>query len=263
MSSVAVLRKDMRMALTMTKIAVSDKFMGSGLGSLWAVLSPLSVLAIYTFVFGYVLKLKAPGAETTLSYAIWLIAGMGPWIATSEALSAATNSVVSGSSLVKNLAFRTEILPIAAVMTSLITLLVSLVFLGALLIFDGKGLNWHWLMLPAVMLVQYVFLVGIGLAFATVNVFFRDFGVMLGNLLMILLFATPIFYPINQMPETVRKISQFNPFFIVADSYRSILLDDAAPNLFGSVYLLIVAIVTLAIGYFLFRRLKGYFEGFL
>jgi lipopolysaccharide transport system permease protein len=207
--------------------------------------------------------MRAPGSDTTLSYAIWLIAGMGPWMATSEALSMSTASIVAGSSLVKNLAMKTEVLVISSVLTSIVGLGVSVVFLAGLLIASGEGLSWYWLLMPVVLTVHYLFMIGIGFLFSTLNVFFRDFGVMLGNLLMILLFITPIFYPIEAMPEFIRKISHLNPFYIIAQCYRDLMVGHQLPNPKEFAYLLIITAILLLFGLRVFRRFKGYFEGFL
>ena len=82
-------RQDLRLAVNLWKMAVRDRYLGSSLGSFWAVANPLFMLALYTFVFGFVFKVRLPGAESTLEYVIWLIVGYGPWIATTEAIMAA------------------------------------------------------------------------------------------------------------------------------------------------------------------------------
>ena len=114
------------------------RFLGSALGIVWAAANPVLMLGIFTFVFGVVFKSKLPGAETSLSYVIWLISGYGPWLAIAEGLSTGTSAVVANSNLVKNLKFKTEILPIAGALTGIIPLLVAILYLMALLAIDGR-----------------------------------------------------------------------------------------------------------------------------
>ena len=79
-------RYDIRLLINLFKMNVRDRYLGSSLGSFWAISNPLFMLALYTYIFGFVFKVKLPGAESTLAYVIWLIIGYGPWIATTEAI---------------------------------------------------------------------------------------------------------------------------------------------------------------------------------
>ena len=130
--------QDLLLLSNLFKMNVRDRHLGSMLGLGWAVLQPLMVLAVFVFIFGFIFKAKLPGAETTFAYAIWMISGYGPWLAVNESLLSGTNSVVSGASLVKNIPFKTELLPIASGLMGLVPLTVSLVFLVILLLIDGR-----------------------------------------------------------------------------------------------------------------------------
>ncbi|MEK6577873.1 MAG: ABC transporter permease [Bdellovibrionota bacterium] len=245
------------------RMTVRDRYLGSALGSLWAVLSPLMLLAIYTFVFGFVLKSKAPGATTTLSYAIWLISGFGPWQATTEALLTSSHSIVSASSIIKNLPVRMESIPVAGALVGFIPLIVSIVFLLLLLPMDHQTISWHILFLIPVIVVHFSFLIALGFWLSPVTVFSRDFGLALPNLLTVALFATPIFYSIENMPAFAQKITHFNPFYIIAESYRACLVHHQIPSMFGMYYVLGLAVILMLSGLKLFKSVKGYFEAVL
>ncbi len=255
--------RDLRAIVNFFRTNVRDKYLGSNLGSIWGIANPLLMLGIFTFVFGFVYKVRLPGAETTLGYAIWLISGYGPWIAMSESIMASATSITGASGIIKNLAIKAEVLPIAGALTGLLPLLVSLAFLLILLLFDGNVPGWQVVFLPVVVLVQMLLVIAIGFLIAATTVFFRDLAFALPNLLMVVLFASPIFYPIESMPRIVQGLSAYNPFYILAEAYRSILLYHRAPDGPGLAY---VAIVGLVLGYAtlrLFRRVKGYFEAAL
>jgi len=136
-------RRDLLTIWNFARMFVRDRFLGSRLGSIWAVINPLLLMALYTFVFGFVFKARLPGSETTLAYTAWLIAGFGPWLAISEGISSAAASIHGNSGIIKNLAIKSECLPLAAVLVGLIPLLVSLLFLLALLIADGNFFSNH------------------------------------------------------------------------------------------------------------------------
>jgi lipopolysaccharide transport system permease protein len=246
--------------INLLKMNVRDRYLGSSLGSFWAITNPLFMLALYTYVFGFVFKVKLPGAETTLVYVIWLISGYGPWIALNESIMSAATSVVSASGLVKNLAFKTELLPIAGAFVGLISLSVSLCFLLILLIFSGSPITWHLLLLPLVMLMQFALVVSLGLWLAAIAVFVRDVIQILPTLLTIIMFMTPIFYPFSSMPTALQTISLANPIYQIAEGYRSIIIANQMPNFFGLGYVGVVSLVIFYIGLGAFRRAKGSFD---
>lgn len=253
-------RYDFRLMLNLFKMNVRDRYLGSSLGSFWAITNPLFMLALYTYVFGFVFKVRLPGAETTLAYVIWLISGYGQWIAMTEAIMGSTNSVIGASGLVKNMAFKTELLPIAGAMAGLINLGVSLCFLFVLLVWSGSTITWHVLLLPIVVLLQFAFAAALGMWLSAIAVFIRDVVQILPTLLTALMFMTPIFYPFESMPPIVKQISLVNPFYLIADGYRSILLGNRIPNLFGLGYVALMSAVIFHFGLRAFRRAKGAFD---
>src|SRR5262245_44329113 len=101
-------RRDLGMLQNLFYMTLVDRFLGSSLGLLWAMLSPLLLMGIFTFVFTVVFPARLPGREGALPYVIWLISGYGPWLAISEGLSSATSSVVVNAGIVKNIAFKSE-----------------------------------------------------------------------------------------------------------------------------------------------------------
>jgi lipopolysaccharide transport system permease protein len=221
------------------------------------------MLALYTFVFGFVFKLRLPGAESTLAYVTWLISGYGTWIATSEALLAASTSVVSAASLVKNVAFKTELLPIAGAFTGLVPLAVSLAFLLVLLVAQGRWPGAHVAWIPVIVCTQFLLILGLGLWLSAVNVFMRDLSFALPNLLTIVLFATPIFYPIDQLPRAMQQVSLANPFYQLAEAYRGVLLEQRTPDLAGLAFVLLLACGLFGAGLVAFRRARRFFEAAL
>lgn len=256
-------KNDIYLGFNLFKMNVRDRYLGSTLGSFWAIANPLFMLGLYTFVFGFVFKVRLPGAETTLGYVVWLISGYGPWIATVEAISASTSSVVGSAGIVKNMAFKTELLPIASALMGLISLAVSLCFLLVLLFFAGNVPSWHIVWLPLVVAVQFFLIISIGLWLSALNVFVRDLSVALPNILTIFMFATPIFYPLESMPTLVQNLSLGNPFYVIAEAYRTVLLQHNSPNMLALLFVVLLAGLLFISGLRAFRRAKGYFDAAL
>jgi lipopolysaccharide transport system permease protein len=252
-------RADFRFMFNLWRMNLADRYLGSALGGAWAILNPLIMFALFTFVFGFVFNARLPGADSTMSYSIWLICGYGPWLANSEALTAASNSIISNSGLVKNMSFKTEVLPIATTMIGLIPLTVSVVFILGLQLLAGDGWQWSLAWLPLVVLVQFLFLSALGVMIAAITTFVRDFGIVLPNLLMIVLFATPIFYPVEAVPSIVQELMAFNPIYIIASAYRAVLLGGQAVPLLPLLALAFFSFGLLVFALGVFRRVKGYF----
>ncbi|TAL11928.1 MAG: ABC transporter permease [Nitrospirae bacterium] len=253
-------RHDGKLMWTFFSMNIRDKYLGSSIGSAWAVVNPLIMLGVVTFVFGYVFKVRLPGAETTLAYAAWLISGYGPWLATVEAITAASLSVVASAGLVKNMPFKTELLPVTAALTGLVPLGVSLGFLAVLLFADGNTLTWHAAFGVVVAALQFSFIIALGFFMSAITVFVRDFGFALPNILMAILFATPIFYPVQSTPAVMQTISAANPFYIIAEGYRRSFIYHLAPDAGGLLYVGGLSLALALVGLRLFRRCKGNFE---
>lgn len=253
-------RRDYGMLVNLFRMTLGDRFLGSSLGLVWAVLSPLLLMGTFMFVFTYVFPSRLPGREGTLPFIIWLISGYAPWLALSEGLSSATNSVVGSSGIVKNIAFKSELLPIVGAMLGLVPLSVGLALIFGLQILSGQGMSFAVLALPFVILLQLVFVSGLGLFLAALNVFLRDTALALPSVLTILLFASPIFYSISSYPEAIRTALVFNPFYVLAECYRAPILSGTLPPLWMIAYMTGISIVLFFGGLWWFRRLKSFFD---
>jgi len=251
---------DLRRLSSFFRLMVRERFLGSALGLVWSVANPILMMGIFTFVFGFVFKSKLPGAETSLSYVIWLISGYGPWMAMAEAMTNATTSIPGNAALIKNLKFKTELLPIAGALTGIISLLVSFAYLTVLLVFDGRGPSTAWLVTIPYIVMLFAFVTGLGLMLAAANVFVRDVQMVLPNVLLMIMFASPIFYPITAFPAIVQKVMAYNPFFLLAEGFRQALLYDAVPSPADILYSGVVAFAVFAVGIWVFRRFKNYFD---
>ncbi|RYE29209.1 MAG: ABC transporter permease [Hyphomicrobiales bacterium] len=253
-------RRDLGMVLSLFRMALGDRFLGSALGLIWAVLAPLMLMGIFVFVFTFVFPGRLPGRDGTLPFVIWLISGYGPWLGISEGLSSATTSVTSNSGIVKNIAFKSELLPVVGAMLGLVPLSVGLSMVVVLKLVSGEGLSWAVIAVPVVIALQLLFVSGLGLFLSALNVFVRDTAIALPSVLTILLFASPIFYPLTAYPAAIRTILIFNPFYVLAECYRAPLLVGSFPPIWMLIYLAVFSGVLIAGGLWWFRRLKSFFD---
>lgn len=253
-------RRDLGMLQSLFRMALGDRFLGSSLGLVWAVLSPLLLMGIFTFVFTVVFPSRLPGREGALPFVIWLLSGYGPWLGISEGLSSATSSVVGNAGIVKNIAFKSELLPIVGALIGVVPLVVALCVIMILQVVSGEGPGLAWLVLPIVIVLQFAFVSALGLFLAALNVFVRDTALALPNVLTMLLFASPIFYPLSAYPSAVQDALRYNPFYVIAECYRAPILEGALPPLWMVVYLVLVGGCLFLAGLWWFRRLKSFFD---
>lgn len=253
-------KRDILLLFNFFKMSLRDRFLGSSLGMVWAIASPAMMLSIFTFVFGFVFKSKLPGAETSLSYVIWLISGYGPWLAISEGIISGSTAVVANSAIVKNLSFKTELLPISGALMGVIPLGVSIVFLSVLIVADGRLPSWSWFFLFPAIIIQFIFMIGVVFFLSAMNVFVRDIATALPNILLLILFFSPIFYTLSSFPDILRTVSLFNPFYIMTEMYRQPLLYNQLPPVWSIVYLFLLSVFVFVLGLKTFRRVKPYFD---
>jgi homopolymeric O-antigen transport system permease protein len=251
---------DIKLCIKLFRLGLKDRILGSWLGVVWLFLNPILMLSIFTFVFGFVFKSKLPGSEKSLSYVIWLISGYGPWLAINEGITSGTTSITSNSSLIRNISFKTEILPISYALMGIIPLILSSFYLFILVIINTSFNFSGFIFFIPLIIIQFTFMSGLCLFLASLNVFIRDIALLLPNLLLIILFVSPIFYPLASFPSSLQALVKLNPFYLIPEGYRQIILYGSFLNYWQFFYLLILSFLTFYLGLGFFRKLKSYFD---
>ena len=252
-----------RLTLRFFRRELRNRFAGSFTGGLWALLQPLVQLAVYAFVFVHVFKSRVPGADAP-GYVPFLVTALWPWTAFSESIVRSTTAVQDNAPLIGKVALPREVLVIASVASSFAVHLPGFVAILIALALAGKDVALVGI-LPAVLMYVPLFALTLGLALicAAVQVFVRDLVQALGQLLLLLMFAAPIFYDKAQVPERVRGWLDLNPFTFYADAFRALLLHHGELSPARIALALATAAIVLFAGHALFRRLDPHFEDFL
>jgi lipopolysaccharide transport system permease protein len=223
------------------------KYKGSFFGFLWSQLNPLLTLAVYTFVFKYVLK------QNIENFPLFLMVGVVPWNAFVGGLSGSAVSVLSNGHFVKKVYFPRELLPIVAVLNPIIdaTLAATIIVLGML--YFGVPFHWTNLLFPVLLFFQAATTVGLGMIFSALTVYYRDVKYLLDVFLFLLFFLTPIFYSPEAVPDFARPFLQFNPMAPLISSYRMVVLDGRVPPLPVWGVIALWSCSALAVGLLVFR----------
>jgi homopolymeric O-antigen transport system permease protein len=240
-----------------------NRFAGSFTGGLWALIAPLIQLAVYSFVFVHVLKARVPGADAP-GYVPFLVAALWPWNALAESLVRSTTAVQENAALIGKIALPREVLVFASAASSFIVNVAGFVAIVVVLRIAGMGVSLAGLA-PALALYALLFALSLGLslAFSAIQVFVRDLAQALAQILMLLMFCAPIFYDRTLVPERFQRLLDLNPFTFYADAFRAALLHHGDIGAMRVAIAALVALLALAIGHRIFRRLDSHFEDFL
>lgn len=263
------LRKNRELLAQLVKRNLSNKYKGTTLGVLWNFLQPLILLLVYTYAFGMLfqsrwIETSAENlADMRFSYSIVVFCGMTVYNIFSEVVTTSPNLFVGNPNYIKKIVFPLEILPMAQVITSLITNLIwfLILFVGAV-IFAGS-LSWTMLLLPVVLFPYILMTTGISFVLASLGVYFRDLAQFCMLATQILYLMTPIFYSAEMVPENLRFISVINPLAWFVGETRKIFVYRQLPDFQGLAIWFIVAIVVFYLGFCCLKKTKRGFADVL
>ena len=257
--------RNRQLIVQMTKREVVGRYRGSVLGIAWSFFNPLLMLTIYTLVFSVIFKSHwgVNTDETKTQFAIVLFVGMIVHSLFADVINRAPGLITSNVNFVKKVVFPLDILPSVAIGASLFHSLVSLgVLLIAFVLFNGY-LNWTAIFIPFVLLPLIILTLGVAWMLASLGVFLRDLGQTTGIVTMIMLFFSPIFYPVTALPVKLRPWIMANPLTFIIEQAREVLIWGHLPNWMGlGIYTLAATAVAWA-GYIWFQKTRKGFADVL
>lgn len=213
----------------LTKREVVGRYKGSALGLLWSFITPLIMLAVYTFVFGMVFKARW-GVDGGQSFAVLLFAGLTFHAFLAECLTSSPGVILNKPNFVKKVVFPLEILPIVSVLTALFHFLISLFILFISIFITQGTIPLTWLCLPIVFLPLFFLGLSVSWLLASLGVYIRDIGQITGVLATLLMFLCPIFYPLSAIPEAYQPYILLNPLSFIVEEARGVLVLGEWPN---------------------------------
>jgi lipopolysaccharide transport system permease protein len=249
----------------MTKRDVVGRYRGSVVGVMWSFLNPMFLLAVYTIVFSQVFKASWGGAQYrgTLDYALPLFVGMIVHTFFAETLIRAPGTIVNNVNYVKKIVFPVEILPVVASGTAFFHTLVSLlVLLGGCLLLNGY-IYWTAIFLPFVLLPLMALTIGLAWILASLGVFLRDIAHPIGLAMTVLQFASPVFYPLEILPPSLRSWLMFNPLTLPIEQSRAVLIFGEIPDFSALTVYALISLITAWIGYAWFQETRRGFANVL
>ena len=241
---------------TLTSRDLKARYRGSVLGYFWSLANPLLLLGVYTLVFTRFF----PRPDIT-PYALFLFAGILPWIFFSGSVMEATNAISGNAGLIKKVMFPAEALPIVVVLSHLVHFALAMPVLvaafGVALVMGKVTFHPVMLFVPVLMLLEALFVAGIALAVSSASVLFRDLRDLVQNLLQLGFFLTPIIYSIERVPsQLLRTVLRLNPMTPFVIAFQDIFVMGRPPALVDVVLMAIFALGSFALGFVVFDRLR-------
>jgi lipopolysaccharide transport system permease protein len=250
----------------MVRRDILGRYRGSFGGAFWTIINPLLLMLTYFFVFGVVLRSRFGADNSRTGWALYFLAGMIPWLAFSEAVGRAPSVMLEHRNFVKKLVFAVETLPVNLVVAGLVTeFFAVLLYCGFLFAVRGSvPLTVAWL--PLILIPQILFTAGLSWFLAALGVFARDLGQIIGFVLTLWFFLTPICYPETQwkeLPPAAVALLSKNPIFVLVRAYRSIFMDQLTPDFHPLWKLAVVGLVLFVAGHAWFYKLRKSFPDML
>ena len=238
---------------TLSEHRIRVRYKQTALGFAWAVLQPVLMMVIFTFVFSVLARMPSNGAP----YALFAYAALLPWTLFSTAVTNGTASLVTHTQLVTKVYFPREILPITYLVAGLFDFLIGFVVLLALMAWFHVPLTMHALDLIPIVFLLSAWILTVSLVLSALQVRFRDIGVALPVVVQLWLFASPVIYPLTVVPEVWRGWYLLNPMAGIIASFRDVLLKGAAPDPEPLRVSLIVTAVALPAAYLYFKHAEA------
>jgi lipopolysaccharide transport system permease protein len=253
-----------QLIVQMGRREVVGRYKGSVLGLAWSFFNPVFMLTVYTFVFSEIFKSRWAGAsESKTQFAVLLFVGMIVQGLFSEVLNRAPSLIISNVNYVKKVVFPIEILPIVAMGAALFHSLISLsVLLVAFVLFNGY-LQWTVVFAPLVLLPLVILIVGFAWMLASLGVFLRDVGQTITIITTVLMFLSPVFYPVSAVPERFRVWIMANPLTFIIEQAREVLVWGHLPDWTGLGIYTVAAVAVAWAGFAWFQKTKKGFADVL
>lgn len=254
MSTIKELYAYRQMIFSLVKKDLRGRYKGSVLGFLWTFINPLFQLIVYTIVFSKILRNDIP------RYYLYLFVALIPWIFFSSSITVGAASIISQKDLVKKIYFPRMVIPISYVTSCFVNMLLCFIVIFAVIIVTGAGVNFLALLtLPVIMIVEYIFALGMAMIASAVTVYFRDLEHILGIIAMAWMYLTPVVYSKKIVPDRYLPLFNLNPMTHIIDCYRTVLYEKQVPDLTALLWAAGLGVFFLVFGAFVFNKLQRHF----
>lgn len=259
-----LLTKHWELTLEISRREVTERYSGQFFGAFWVFAHPLFMIGLYVFVFSAVLEMKTEGLDKQgVDYAVYLLAGLIPWMAFQEAMSKGCYAVSGNASLVKQVVFPLEVLPFKSVVTAVLNQILASSLMFAYLFFAGLKITYFALLFPLLFILQVLAMLGFSYFLSAVSIFVKDTKDFVQLFSVAGLFLIPVFYLPDWVPEMFKPIVMLNPFSHMVWCYQDIIVYGAIQHPNSWIVFSIFSFFSFVMGLKIFNSLKPVFGNVL
>jgi ABC-2 type transport system permease protein len=230
------------------------RYKRSVLGFLWALLNPMLLMLVLTLVFTVIMPMVSKP-----HYAIFVLSALIPWTFFAQSLSYGAESIVGNADLIKKVRVAKLVFPVAALVSNLINLLLSLIPLALIVVAMGHPFHWTWIFLPVALLALTLITLGMNFFFAAANVYYRDISHILQIVIQLWFYVSPIIYSKDLIPAKYQLFFKLNPMYYVLNEFRLSIYDGLLPEWTNIFACFVCGLGSLIIGFYVFRRYQDEF----
>lgn len=237
---------------------VKARYKQSILGYFWVILNPLAQMLVMSFAFSIILRIPTNAADN-IPYSIFLFVALLPWNLFAGSLASSAGSLVGSASLITKVFFPRTILVLATIIAKIVDFLFASIILIVYMIAYHIPISFNILWIIPIFFIQQVFTLGLSLFFAAANLIYRDVQYLLNMIILLWMYATPVFYPADLVPDKYRILFQLNPMAVIINAYRQTILGGGSPNYSSLAIALILSLIILLFGLSYFKSREKIF----
>lgn len=232
------------------------RYAGSSIGFLWNVINPLFQILLFTLVFSQIMQIRVSNLPSGFGFAIYLCAGLIPWLGFSETVTRCTNSFLENANYLKKLAIPEQVFVAQNASSSFFSLIISMALLIGICCLLGHYPALSWISLPLILILLQGFGFGLGLLLGILNTFFRDVSQVLALVMQLWFWSTPIVYTENILPEWIKEWLFLNPLYYFIDTLHAVIVDKNWPEQHATAVMVSFALCLPLLGYLVLRKLR-------
>lgn len=237
---------------------VKARYKQSILGYFWVILNPLAQMLVMSFAFSIIMRIPT-NSTGNIPYSIFLFVALLPWNLFASSISSAASSLVNSGSLITKIYFPRTILVISTIIAKIIDFLFALSILIIYMIIYQIPINLNILWIFPIFFIQQIFTLGLSFFFSAANLLYRDIQYLLSMILLLWMYATPVIYPADLVPEKYKIFFQINPMAVIINAYRQVILAGAPPKYSSLIIAFVVSSIVLLIGLSYFKSREKIF----
>jgi lipopolysaccharide transport system permease protein len=242
---------------------IESRYRGTVLGLLWSVVNPVLMLLVYALIFSGVFNVRWGGVGDVSDFVSMLYCGLIIHGFFSETLSRSPSAILSNPSYVTKIVFPLELLPTSQLVSAAFNSVIGILLLSLFLLFERNTIPYSVAYVPIVMAPFFLLTAGLAWLLSALGVFLRDIGQIISVVMSVLLFLSPVFYPVSAVPAVAQAILYFNPLTVPMEELRTVLVLGRHPNWeLWSTYS-VVSAVTALLGLWVFQKARSAFADVL